>query len=150
MNNSLLSTGALAQKLNLTPRTIRFYEQEKMIEPSVPGRRPLFDEEAVNKLKRILLLKEAGLSLKEIKVVLEQLSGPATTDKKLTLDLREIIGETASLLRQREENIAFLRKCLEKTLSDTDSCIDCTGGNKENCCSGCGKLKMLRSFGVNH
>jgi DNA-binding transcriptional MerR regulator len=65
----LLTTGDMARLSESTLRTVRFYEQEGLIEPerrSACGHR-LFSGRELMKLQLALDLREAGLSLQNIK-----------------------------------------------------------------------------------
>lgn len=70
--------GDLAKLTGLTVRTLRFYDQIGLFTPSgqtESGHR-LYNESDLSRLQRILSLKELGLSLEEVKSVLndEQIS----------------------------------------------------------------------------
>ncbi len=64
--------GDLAKLTGLTVRTLRFYDQTGLFSPSSQtesGHR-LYDESDLSRLQQIVSLKELGLSLEEIKSVL--------------------------------------------------------------------------------
>lgn len=70
--------GDLAKQTGLTVRTLRFYDQIGLFSPSgktESGHR-LYDESDLSRLQQIISLKELGLSLEEVKSVLndEQMS----------------------------------------------------------------------------
>lgn len=66
--NSHVRIGDLADRLNITTRTIRYYEEIGLMESPDRIERGVrvYDEQAVIRLKFILKLKELGLSLKEM------------------------------------------------------------------------------------
>lgn len=67
-DESLLQIGDLAEQLQITARTIRYYEEIGLLESAQRlehGVR-VYDEASVTRLKFILKLKELGLSLKEM------------------------------------------------------------------------------------
>jgi len=69
-----LTSGELAQLLNITKYMIRHYEQQQLIQPAfidVNGYH-MYGEAEVYAMSHILLLKELGFSLKEIKNILEK------------------------------------------------------------------------------
>jgi Predicted transcriptional regulators len=69
----LWKVGDLARLTGLTVRTLRFYDQIGLFSPSgqtESGHR-LYDEFDLFRLQQILSLKELGLSLDEVKAVLE-------------------------------------------------------------------------------
>lgn len=64
--------GDLAKQTGLTVRTLRFYDQIGLFSPSgktESGHR-LYDESDLSRLQQIISLKELGLSLEEVKSVL--------------------------------------------------------------------------------
>jgi DNA-binding transcriptional MerR regulator len=64
--------GAVAAKLGVNPRTLRYYEQLRMLSPAartVSGYR-VYDEAAVQRLAFIAKAKSLGLTLKEIRQIL--------------------------------------------------------------------------------
>ena len=65
--------GDLAKQLNITTRTIRYYDQKCLVKPSrvsESGYR-LYSNEQIKQLKLIIFLKELGFSLKDIQKILE-------------------------------------------------------------------------------
>ncbi|MCZ8517739.1 MerR family transcriptional regulator [Paenibacillus filicis] len=70
--------GELAKMAGITIRTLRFYDQIGLFSPSgySPSGYRLYTEKDISRLQQILSLKELGLSLEQIKVVMsgDQLS----------------------------------------------------------------------------
>src|SRR5512133_1468044 len=68
-----LSSGDLARATGNTVRTIRFYEEEKLLTPAVvsDGGHRRYTEDDLERLRLITDLRELGLSLCEIRVILE-------------------------------------------------------------------------------
>ena len=64
-----MTTGELAQQAGVTLRTVRFYEEKCLItsEPLGKGGERKFSHKALVILRKIKVLREAGLSLQEIK-----------------------------------------------------------------------------------
>jgi len=64
----------IAKKVGLSPRTLKVWIEEGLIEPQREGRRYLFDE---NDLKRLLLIRrlrdELGVNLAGIDIILQLL-----------------------------------------------------------------------------
>ena len=62
--------GEVAKDLNIKAHTLRFWEKEfKQIKPKIfSGRRRYYDQETINKLKKIrFLLKEKGFTINGVK-----------------------------------------------------------------------------------
>lgn len=70
------STGEVAKKLNITKRTIRYYDSIGLVVPDVKdqnGKR-CYTEEDVLLLQKVLLLKSTSMSLVNIKKMINQIS----------------------------------------------------------------------------
>lgn len=65
----------LAEKLNVSPRTIRFYEEKGLIAPYKDERNGyrLFSEKEARRLQTILSLRELGIPVTDIRTVLQQM-----------------------------------------------------------------------------
>lgn len=70
------STGEVAKKLNISVRTIRYYDEIGLLKPTSineSGKR-LYSDNEVLILEKITLLKSASLSLKDIQLIIDQIS----------------------------------------------------------------------------
>ncbi len=96
MENELLSVGELAKKMNVSVRTLQFYDKEGILKSSAKseGGRRLYTNKDVVKLHQILSLKYLGFSLEEIKTKLLSLDKPEEVarilDKQKELVLQQI------------------------------------------------------------
>lgn len=91
--------GELAKKLNITTRTIRYYDQKGLVKPSrvsESGYR-LYSAKQVKQLKLIIFLKELGFSLKDIQKILEDKNGDKLIDLLLEDQLKRNKEETQKL-----------------------------------------------------
>ncbi len=67
-----LTIGDLAQELNITTRTIRYYEERGLINPQrTSGGQRVYTRKERGRLKLILLAKYAGFDLNEVQQVLD-------------------------------------------------------------------------------
>ncbi|RRK11347.1 MerR family transcriptional regulator [Lactiplantibacillus garii] len=81
------SIGAFAQAVGLTAPTLRYYENEGLIEPHrlANGRR-YYEETDVNWVKFLLHLKGTGMSISELKQYVEwRAAGDSTIPQRLEL-----------------------------------------------------------------
>jgi DNA-binding transcriptional MerR regulator len=71
--DGLLTTGDMARLSNNTLRTVRFYEEERILCPThrSGGGHRLFTITELEKLQLVTDMRSAGLSLEEIKTILE-------------------------------------------------------------------------------
>ena len=72
MDNGNYTTGEIAKICNVSRRTVQYYDREGIIQPSKisEGGRRIYSNEDLQKFKLVILYKNLGLSLKEIKDVL--------------------------------------------------------------------------------
>lgn len=107
--------GDLAKQLNITTRTIRYYDQKGLVKPSrvsESGYR-LYSNEQIKQLKLIIFLKELGFSLKDIQKILEDKNG----DKLINLLLKDQLKRNKEETRKLEEQnkkIIQLQQVLSK------------------------------------
>lgn len=100
---------SLARDLSVTPRTLRFYEEQGLLKPRSRGDRRSYGQEERELLKRILLGKRLGLSLAECRQLLTaHVAAPAEL-----LDVLEGIRELRRRLERQEEDIRLLLHDLE-------------------------------------
>ena len=133
-----LTTGDLARACETTVRTVRFYEEAGVLVPNgrTRGGHRLFGDAELQKLRLIMDLREAGLSLQEIRSLFElrkEISSPA-----------EAAGAMAGVLEERveqmQQKIAVLRRLREEfaaTVAVIDECKRCEEGPFPEVCSGC-------------
>ncbi|MBP1962531.1 MerR family transcriptional regulator [Paenibacillus aceris] len=83
----------LAAKLNISPRTIRFYEQKGLISPHKQEHNlyRTFTEREVWRLQTIISLREAGMTIEDIKKALPQTDEEDTEQLKYYLDMQRSI-----------------------------------------------------------
>jgi len=67
-NEEYFQIGEVSKKLNITPRTIRYYEELGLLDPPlrIENGIRLYSNEDIRRIKFILKLKELGLTLKEM------------------------------------------------------------------------------------
>ena len=98
------SISDLALEFALTTRTIRFYEDEGLLQPTRAGRNRVYGSRERTRLKLILRGKRLGLSLSEIREILDLYE----TNVGEVLQLRkfvEVLEHRRSLLLQQREDI---------------------------------------------
>lgn len=83
----------LAEKLNISPRTIRFYEQKGLISPHKQEHNlyRTFTEKEVWRLQTIISLREAGMTIEDIKKALPQADDEDTEQLQYYLEMQRSI-----------------------------------------------------------
>ncbi|WP_342512128.1 MerR family transcriptional regulator [Sporosarcina sp. FSL K6-1522] len=99
-----LSTGELSKRLNVSVRTLRYYDQVGLVQPSKKeeGGKRFYSEQDIVALEKILLLKSLSLSLEDCKKIV--------TEKSIT----SILLAHKSLLEEQADNV---QKSIQHTTS---------------------------------
>lgn len=109
-SSSYLTISEVCEKLGLTHRAVRFYETQGLIAPKRKNSQRLYHTTDVERLRAIMKLKSLGLSLREIR---ELLQSPGDGPYGLNANWCEEIFERLSVQRaEAEAGLAFLRDFL--------------------------------------
>ncbi len=101
------TAGELAKKLGVSARTVRFYDEKELLQPSdysEAGYR-LYNEDSVVRLQKILMLKYMDFSLEQIA---EMMSDDCC-------DIQKSLKEQETLLLDKREHITRLIEAIRKT-----------------------------------
>ena len=140
--DGLLTTGDMARLSESTLRTVRFYQQEGLIEPerrSACGHR-LFSGRELMKLQLALDLREAGLSLQDIKDLFHLKSG-CTRPEEASERMSEVLGQQIDTMQQKIAKLRKLREELTAMVSVLTECQTCEDGNFPLACEKCDVLE---------
>ena len=94
----------LAVEFDITPRAIRFYEDVGLLTPARAGRNRVYTHRDRTRLKLTLRGKRLGLSLQEIRQLVEMYDSPSDTTQQLTAFL-QVLGEHRRQLEQQREDL---------------------------------------------
>jgi DNA-binding transcriptional MerR regulator len=94
----------LAAEFDVTPRAIRFYEDVGLLTPGRSGRNRVYSLRDRTRLKLTLRGKRLGLSLQEIKQLVEMYDSPSDTAQQLQAFLG-VLGDHRRQLEQQREDI---------------------------------------------
>lgn len=117
------SISELAQEFALTTRTIRFYEDEGLIAPTRSGRNRVYGVRERTRLKLILRGKRLGLSLIEIREILD-LYDTNVDEVPQQRKFLEILENRRSLLLQQREDIDVVLSEVDGLLRQTRRQLD--------------------------
>ncbi len=136
------TTGEMARLSDTTLRTVRFYEEAGILQPigRTEGGHRLFEKSQLDRLMLVSDMREAGLSLEEIRTLLDAKakasSGAGAAQTAVTLLTEKVAG-----LRTKIDVLSRLTEDLERTIKQASQCLDCkepqlfpTG------CSACSRL----------
>ena len=93
----------LALEFDVTARAIRFYEDVGLLTPERSGRNRVYSQRDRTRLKLTLRGKRLGLSLHEIKQLVDLYDSPSDTRQQLTAFLAVLAEHRGHLERQRED-----------------------------------------------
>ncbi|MFY3433093.1 MerR family transcriptional regulator [Achromobacter mucicolens] len=103
MSPSTWTISELAREFDVTPRTIRFYEDQGIVSPAREGRNRIFGPRDRTRLKLALRGKRLGLQLSEILTLIDMYDGPGDTEVQLRQYLSVLEQHRATLEQQRRD-----------------------------------------------
>jgi len=116
------SIGELAREFDVTPRAIRFYEAEGLLAPRREGQRRIYASRDRTRLKLTLRGKRLGLTLSEIRSLIDMYEPGEDQRPQLERFLAVLQTHRGALERQREDidaqlaEIAAFEKRVRKQL----------------------------------
>lgn len=102
------SIGELAREFDVTPRAIRFYEAEGLLAPRRDGQRRIYTPRDRTRLKLTLRGKRLGLTLSEIRSLIDMYEPGRDERPQLERFLAVLQSHKAALERQSEDIAAQL------------------------------------------
>ena len=97
------SISDLAREFDVTPRAIRFYEDQGLLAPKRDGQRRIYSPRDRTRLKLTLRGKRLGLSLSEIRDLIDMYEPGRDERPQLERFLAVLEAHKAGLLQQRED-----------------------------------------------
>lgn len=113
MKGTTYTISELAKEFDITPRAIRFYEDQGLISPSRKGRRRVYRERDRVRLKLVLRGKRLGFPLSEVKEMFDLYD----TSPGETGQLRFLIDK----IKARREMLEQQRQDIEAVLHEMES-----------------------------
>jgi DNA-binding transcriptional MerR regulator len=99
------TVGELADELGITTRTLRFYEAEGLIAPGRSGAARIYDHRDRARLRLILRGKRFGMSLSEIREIVDMYDGAASSERRQLEILLARLGEISTDLTARQRDL---------------------------------------------
>lgn len=133
----LLTTGDMARLTRSTLRTVRFYEQEGLIqaEDRSSGGHRLFTSLALERLQLALDLREAGLSIQGIRELFS-LKEQSRSAKEATASITRILETQVAEMQRKIGKLRGLHEELVSMVGVMDECRLCDG-KRFPACGGC-------------
>ena len=111
----------LAREFDITPRAIRFYEDQGLLSPSregAGGRNRVYLPRDRTRLKLTLRGKRLGLTLSEIKSLVDMYESPKDTEAQMHRFLNVLAQHRETLEQQRED----IEMSLSEITAHEDEC----------------------------
>ncbi|MBR3380545.1 MAG: MerR family transcriptional regulator [Bacillus sp. (in: Bacteria)] len=109
----MILIGELAKKTNISKRTLHYYEQIELLQPTLimeNGYR-YYDENAILRLQKILLLKSIGFTLEQIKELFQNQENKGENENWITS-----LNEQIELIEQKKEELSRMQYYLRSTI----------------------------------
>lgn len=111
MTKEYLTVGELSKKMNVTVRTLQYYDKEGLLKPSAlsEGGRRLYSSKDIIKLHQILSFKYLGFTLEDIKEKILKIENPE--EVILMLDQQEeMVKEQIKILQSALSSLTILKE----------------------------------------
>jgi DNA-binding transcriptional MerR regulator len=137
-DSALLTTGEMARRSSNTLRTVRFYEEEGILRPvrRTEGGHRLFDRRELDRLMLVTDMRAAGLSLDEIKQILEVKQNAASGGEASKIAI-SLLARRIEELRGKLAVLARLQDDLTQTTDIMAACVTCDGTRFPSRCDTC-------------
>ncbi len=112
-NEPTYTIGELAREFDITPRSIRFYEEQGLMSPERTGQNRIYCNKDRVRLKLILRGKRLGFSLAEVKTLFELYDTHNNSAAQLETML-ELTEQKRAVLHQQLEDIQMLMNELDE------------------------------------
>lgn len=135
--NDYFKIGEVAEKLNITVRTIRYYEEEGLLEPCrTEGGTRLYSEHHIDRLKAILHLADSGFSLEVIGLIGNARHACATGDEGCK-KLSAILDDAVSVIDKQISGLKGLQSEVNASRKLVAQCRGCANEPSSNGCPNC-------------
>jgi DNA-binding transcriptional MerR regulator len=133
-NRDVLKIGELAKELGTTTRTIRFYEEEGLLEPDRTNKGTrLYSRKDKLRLSVSLQLSKIGVSLEEIKL-LATTREKCSTGKEATETILPLFNNLRAELEDASHEIEYLMRDIERADMLVRQCSNCPNKpNRKDC-----------------
>ncbi|MCV2885227.1 MerR family DNA-binding transcriptional regulator [Aestuariibacter sp. AA17] len=112
--------GELSKTFDITPRSIRFYEEQGLLQPERAGQNRVYKKKDKTRLKLILRGKRLGFSLAEVKTLFALYDNSSNSEAQLEAMLL-MTEQKRAIMNQQLEDIQMLMNELDEVEA---RCID--------------------------
>lgn len=112
MNKKTWSISDLSKEFDITPRTLRYYEDHGILSPERVGLQRLYHPRDRTRLKLALRGKRMGFTLSDIRRLIDMYDGPGSTQSQLLL--------YQNVLNHYREKLEIQLSDLQQTLAEIE------------------------------
>lgn len=125
-SDGFLTTGEMARLTKSTLRTVRFYEEQGLLDPvaRTEGGHRLFRETELEKLRLMSNLRTAGFGLDEVREIVDLKRGHSTGAEAARSAIQEL-GKKIAQMHERVRLLSRLAAELEASRRQLDACTSC-------------------------
>lgn len=143
MSLNYLKIGEVAELLKITVRTIRYYEEEELLEPHrTNGGTRLYSGQNIERLKAILQLAENGFSLDAIRLI-GKTRETCLTGNEGSKKISNIIDSSIKDIEENINSLKSLKSELHAAKKQVKKCIGCKNNPSSKGCPTCPVNKNL-------
>jgi MerR family redox-sensitive transcriptional activator SoxR len=122
-----LSIGQVARRTGLAPSTLRYYEKQGLLTPPARGaNRRRYDPRVLGRIGIILIAREAGFSLAQIRAFLQDpvaQATPAARWRQMALQKSRELDELSRRLERNRQVLAASFQCGCRSLADCEKLV---------------------------
>lgn len=113
MEDTTFTIGELAKAYDITPRSIRFYEEQGLLSPERNGQSRIYRKKDKVRLKLILRGKRLGFTLAEVKTLFNLYDSSQNSEAQLEAML-QMTEQKRAIMHQQLEDIQMLMNELDE------------------------------------
>jgi DNA-binding transcriptional MerR regulator len=148
MSVNYLKIGEVAELLNITVRTIRYYEEEELLEPHrTNGGTRLYTEQNIARLKAIIHLTENGFPLEVIRLI-GNTRETCSTGNEGSEKISNIINNSIKDVEKQINNLKQLKSELSAVKNQVKKCNGCENEPSSKGCPTCPVNKNLSKITI--
>ncbi|MCU7845970.1 MAG: MerR family transcriptional regulator [Candidatus Thiodiazotropha sp. (ex Monitilora ramsayi)] len=148
MFTEYLKIGEVAELLKTTIRTIRYYEEEGLLEPHrTDGGTRLYSEQHVKRLKSILHLVDNGFSIEVIRLI-GSIRETCNTGNDSSKKVSAVIESEIKNINKKVASLELLKSEFTVALKQVKKCTGCTNLPSSNGCPTCPLNKKLNQIEI--
>lgn len=148
MSVNYLKIGEVAEQLKITVRTIRYYEEEELLEPHrTNGGTRLYTEQNLARLKAILHLTENGFPLEVIRLI-GNTRETCSTGNEGSKNISGIIDNSIKDIEEKINNLTLLKSELSAAKKQVKKCSGCKNEPSNKGCPSCPVIKNLNKIEI--